>query len=70
MCSYCHQNNREKMGPSAILSVIHTVTIATMLNFNGGNNGHGLKNLTYKKTLRANRPLLVGNGTQFTVGKQ
>ena len=26
------------MGPSPILSVIHTVTIGTMLNFNGSNN--------------------------------
>ena len=33
------------MGPSPILSIIHTFTIGTMLNFNGGNNGHGLKNL-------------------------
>ena len=34
------------MGPSPILSIIHTVTIGTMLNFTGGNNGHGLKNVT------------------------
>ena len=39
------------MSPSAILSVIHTVSFETMLNFNGGNNGHELK-----KTLRAKRP--------------
>ena len=32
---------REKMDPASILSVIHTVTIDTMLNFNIGNNGHG-----------------------------
>ena len=31
------------MDPSPILSVIHTVTIGTMLNNNGGNNGYGLK---------------------------
>ena len=31
------------MAPTPILFVIHTVTIATMLNFNGGNNGRGLK---------------------------
>ena len=41
--SYCNQNNGEKMGLSPILSVIHTVTIETMLNVNSGNNGHGLK---------------------------
>ena len=28
---YCHQNNCEKMGPSPILSIIHTITIGTML---------------------------------------
>ena len=31
------------MAPSTILSIIHTVAIGTMLNFNGGNNAHGLK---------------------------
>ena len=34
------------MGRSPILSVIHTVAIGTMLNFNGGNNGQGLQNVT------------------------
>ena len=34
------------MGPSPILSIIHTITIATGLNFNGGNNGHGLQKYT------------------------
>ena len=48
---FCRQNYGEKMGLSLILSVIHTITIGTMLNFNGGNPGHGLK------TLRVNRPL-------------
>ena len=33
------------MGPSPILSIIHTVTIDTKLNFNGGNKGHGIKNV-------------------------
>ena len=33
------------MGLSSIVSIIHMVTIATMLNFNDGNNGHGLKNV-------------------------
>ena len=51
ICSfYCHQNNKEKKGQSPILSVILTITIGTMLNFNGGNNGHGLKNITCKQT--------------------
>ena len=39
------------MGPPPILSFTHTITIGTMLNFNGGNNGHELK------TLFINRPL-------------
>ena len=30
------------MGPSPILSIIHTVTIGTILNFNGGIYGHGV----------------------------
>ena len=37
------------MGPSSILSVIHTVTIDAMLNINSGNNAHGLKTLRVKK---------------------
>ena len=41
----------DRMGPSPILFVIHVVTIGTMLNNNGGNDGHALK-----KTLRVNRP--------------
>ena len=47
MCFYCHQNNRKKMGSSVFLSIIHTITIGTILNFNGGNNGHGLKTLRF-----------------------
>ena len=38
-----HQNNGEKVGLSPILSVIQTVIIGTVLNFNGSNNGHRLK---------------------------
>ena len=48
MLFYYYQNNRGEMSPSPILSIIHTVTIGTMLNYNGGNNGHGLKNVTCK----------------------
>ena len=33
---------------SPILSIIQTITIGTMLNFNGCNNGHGLKMLREK----------------------
>ena len=33
----------ENTGPSAILSIIHIVTIGTMLNLDNDNNGHGLK---------------------------
>ena len=40
-----------QMGPSPFLSVIHTVTTGTMLNFNGGKNGHELKIVTCKQTL-------------------
>ena len=55
MCSfYCHQNNREKICPSPILSVLHTITIGTILNFNGGNNGHKLKTLHVNRTLWKN----------------
>ena len=39
------------MGLSHILSRIHTVNAGTMLYSNGGNNGHGLKNVTCKHTL-------------------
>ena len=40
------------MGPSLILSIIYTVTIDTMLNINGGNNGYRLKHVTCKQNLR------------------
>ena len=36
------------MGDGSILSVILTVTIGTVLNFSGGNNGPGLKNVISK----------------------
>ena len=53
MCSFnCRQNNGERMGLSPTLSVIHTVTIGTMLNFNGGNNEHGLRNVTCEQALK------------------
>ena len=32
----------DRIGPSPILSVIHIITIDTMINFNGGNNGREL----------------------------
>ena len=40
----------DRVGPSPILDVIQTITIGTMLNVYGDNNGHCLK------TLRVNRP--------------
>ena len=40
------------MSPSPILSTVHSVTIHPMLNFNGGSNGHELKNVTCKRTLK------------------
>ena len=45
----------DRMGPKVILSIIHAVTIDTMPNNNGGNNGHGLK------AIRVNRPLINEN---------
>ena len=33
------------MGLSPILSVVHTVAIGTILNFNDGNKAHGLRTL-------------------------
>ena len=42
----------ESMGLSSILSIIHTITIGTMLNFNSGNNGHGQKNVNRKQTFK------------------
>ena len=48
LCSfYCHQNNGQNG------STIHYshVTFGTMLNNNGGNDGRGPKNVTYKETL-------------------
>ena len=44
--------NWEKMGPSSILSVIHTFTIGTVLNLNGGNNGRGLINVRFKQIFK------------------
>ena len=43
----------EKMCPSPILSVIHTITIAIMLNFDCGNNGPWLRNVMCNQTLMA-----------------
>ena len=43
------------MGLSPILSVVHTVAIGTILNFNGDNKGHGLR------TFNVNRPLIIMN---------
>ena len=38
-----------KMGSSPTLFVVCTIIIATMLNNNGGKNGHGLKTLRAKQ---------------------
>ena len=46
-CAISIAINWEKMGPSPILSVTYAVTIGTMLNFDGGNKGHGIKNVTF-----------------------
>ena len=65
------------MDPSLILSVIHTITIGTMLNFNGGNNGYGLKYVTCKPTFTLNLFQVITftfqnnmtKYTEFTVNK-
>ena len=49
------------MGLSSIVSIIHMVTIATMLNFNDGNNGHGLKNVACEQGFKT----LLRNYTHF-----
>ena len=49
------------MGLQPILLVIHTITIATLLNFNYGNNEHRLK------VLRVNRPLNIQRNLSFMV---
>ena len=57
MCSfYYHQKNEEKMSLLPILSIIHTVTVGTMLNSNGGNNGHGFKDVTCKQAFSLGIP--------------
>ena len=48
------------MDMSPILSVIHTIIIGTMPNFNDGDNGHWLE------TLRVNRPSAV-NSKSFVI---
>ena len=53
---YYHQNNGEKVGLLPILSVNHPITIGTMLNFNSGNNGHGLNDVTCRKIFTVEPP--------------
>ena len=70
MCSfYCHHYNREKIGVSPILSVIDTVTTNPMLDVDGGNNWHELKNVTCKQTkikLTVTLSLLCGVNSSLT----
>ena len=67
---YYHQYNGEKIGPSAILSVIHTITIGTMLNFSDDINGHKRKNVACKQKYRCKRtrcmwePIVLRNPTE------
>ena len=42
----------EKNGSGTHSSIIHTVTIGTMLNCSGGNNGGGLKTVACRQTFR------------------
>ena len=51
------------MGPSPILSVIHTVIIGTMLK----NNGHGIKTLRVKQTLRPSCGNTFGSNCQYNL---
>ena len=41
----------DSIGDGPIVSIIYTVTIGTMLNNNGCNNGHGLITLQVNRTL-------------------
>ena len=43
-----------KIGPSPILSVIHTLTIGTMVNFSGGNNGQAQKHYLHTDLKKTN----------------
>ena len=45
------QTIMDRMGDGPILPIIHTVTIETMLNNNGVNKGHWIKNVTCKQGL-------------------
>ena len=47
------------MGPLQILSIIHTVTIGTMLNCNGGNNRQWAKKRYVQTDLKNNLILLI-----------
>ena len=49
------------MGLSPFWSIIHTVTIGAMLNFNGFNNGHGLKMLREKRLLHLDSVLVIAS---------
>ena len=62
---FCYNNNRKKMGMSPILYAIHTITIGTMLNFNGDNNGHGLKNLMYKEDLDGSGSIVMPSPSTY-----
>ena len=50
-CLALSQRIADRIGAGPSLSVIHTVTIDNMLNNNGVNRGHELKNATCKQTL-------------------
>ena len=53
------------MSPSPILSIVHNITIDTMLNFNSGNNVSGPKDGRYKQTLKWQTARGM-NGIHFT----
>ena len=53
------------MGLSPILSVVYTIIIGTMLNFNTGNSGHGRKKVTCKQSF--NTLFQVQHGVRGTV---
>ena len=50
-CTLLPSEYRRENGCVTDLSIVHTITTGTMLNFNCDNNRHGLKTVTCKQTL-------------------
>ena len=66
MCSfYYHQNSREKIGLSPILSANHNVINDTTVNCNGGNNGYRFKNVACKETFNLEFFIYLNNKKMY-----